>query len=200
MAGALSLGVSAFAPATASADWLLTPFLGGTFGGSADVTQDAGVSFKNEFNRRLTYGASLAYLGRGVTGFELDFGYSPNFFESDDPVNTLNFVGDGNATTLMANIIFSGRRGPIRPYVSGGGGLIKTRVDSVKQFLPPHVDDDNFGFDVGGGITGFFSDNVGLRGDIRFFRSINNNDENGIDLSLGNFKFWRGTVGVTFRF
>jgi opacity protein-like surface antigen len=196
LTGALALTVSALAPAKASADWLFTPFLGGTFGGSADVT-DVGGSFKNEFNRKLTYGASLAGLGGGVAGFELDFGYSPNFFEGD-PNDSLNLIGDGNVTTLMANVIFSGK-GPVRPYVVAGGGLIKTRVDSVDQFFTD-VNDNNFGFDVGGGVMGFFSHNVGLRGDIRYFRSVSNNDSNGVDLSLGDFKFWRGTVGVTFRF
>ena len=155
-----------------------------------------GGDFENEFNRKLSYGGSLGYLGHGVAGFEIDFGYSPNFFEGD-PNDSLNLVGDGNVTTLMANVMFSGR-GAVRPYVSGGGGLIKTRVDDVGQFFGS-IDNNNFGFDVGGGLMGFFSDNVGIRGDIRFFRSLDNND-NGVDLALGDFRFWRGTVGVTFRF
>jgi opacity protein-like surface antigen len=196
MTGALVLAVSALAPAKASADWLFTPFLGGTFGGSANITNVNG-DFKNEFNRKLTYGASLAFLGGGVAGFEIDLGYSPNFFEGD-PNDSLNFVGDGNVTTLMANLILAGK-GAVRPYVSGGGGLIKTRVDDVGQFFE-EIDNNNFGFDVGGGVMGFFSDNVGLRGDIRYFRSVNNNDDNGVDLNLGDFKFWRGSVGVTLRF
>src|SRR3954452_7275934 len=98
LTSALALTVSTLAPAKASADWLFTPFIGGTFGGSADIT-DVGGSFKNEFNRKLTYGASLAFLGGGVAGFELDFGYSPNFFE-DNGSGGLNFTGDGNVTTL----------------------------------------------------------------------------------------------------
>jgi opacity protein-like surface antigen len=71
-------------------------------------------------------------------------------------------------------------------------------VDDVGQFFGS-IDNNNFGFDVGGGLMGFFTDNVGLRGDIRFFRSLDNND-NGVDVALGDFRFWRGTVGVTFRF
>ena len=195
MTGALALTVSALAPAKASADWLFTPFIGGTFGGSADIT-DVGGDFNTEFNRKLTYGASLAFLGGGIAGFEVDFGYSPNFFEAD-PNNSLNLVGDGNVTTLMANLMLAGK-GAVRPYVSGGGGLIKTRVDDVNQFF--EVTNNNFGFDVGAGVMGFFSHNVGLRGDIRYFRSVSNNDDNGVDLNLGDFKFWRGSVGVTFRF
>jgi hypothetical protein len=47
---------------------------------------------------------------------------------------------------------------------------------------------------------GFFSDNVGIRGDIRYFRAVRDTDPDGVDLELGSFKFWRGTVGVTFKF
>jgi len=44
-------------------------------------------------------------------------------------------------------------------------------------------------------------DNFGLRGDVRYFRSLQ--DDNGgddIDLGFGSFDFWRATVGATFRF
>jgi hypothetical protein len=47
----------------------------------------------------------------------------------------------------------------------------------------------------------FFTDNVGLRGDLRYFRSFAGDvDENDIDLRLGGFHFWRASAGVTFRF
>lgn len=195
--GALALTVSALAPAKASADWLFTPFIGTTFGGSANVSDEFDDDLEHEFNQKLTYGASLAYLGGGIAGFEVDFGYSPNFFETDG--GSLNLIGDGNVTTLMANVMFAGPKAPIRPYVVAGGGLIKTRVDSFDQFFMD-VDRNSFGFDVGGGVIGSFSDNVGIRGDIRFFRSLNNSDDDAIDLTLSSFKFWRGSVGVTFRF
>ena len=199
LTGALALTVSALAPAKASADWLFTPFIGGTFGGSANVTDfDLGDDFEDEFNRKLSYGASLAYLGGGIAGFEIDFGYSPNFFGTDED-DSVNLVGDGNVTTLMANVIFSAPTGGVRPYASFGGGLIKTRVDSFDQFFED-VDQNSFGFDAGAGIMAFFSDNVGLRGDIRYFRALNNDDDDSLDLSLGSFKFWRGTVGLTLRF
>jgi opacity protein-like surface antigen len=194
--GALALMVSTFAPTKASADWLFTPFIGSTFGGSANVTDVVG-ELNNDFKQKLTYGGSLAALGGGIVGFELDFGYSPNFFESDN--DSLNLVGDGNVTTLMANLMIAGPKAPVRPYVVGGAGLIKTRVDSADQFLTD-VDSNDFGFDVGGGVIFSFADNVGIRGDVRYFRGITNNDNNGVDLRLGSFQFWRGTVGVTFRF
>jgi opacity protein-like surface antigen len=197
MTGALALTVSTLAPAKASADWLFSPFIGGTFGGSAKITDIEGDD-KEEFNRKLTYGASLAYLGGGFAGFEVDFGYSPNFFGSDSD-DSLNLVGDGNVTTLMANVIFAAPKGPVRPYVSGGGGLLRTNVESAGGLFSD-ANRNDFGFDVGAGVMGFFSDNVGLRGDIRYFRAVSNDDDDSVDLNLGSFKFWRGSVGLTFRF
>ena len=53
---------------------------------------------------------------------------------------------------------------------------------------------------IGAGINGQFTDNVGIRGDVRYFRSLQDNEpDNDLDLSLGSFDFWRGTVGMTFR-
>ena len=52
------------APTRASADWLFTPFVGSTFGGSANVT-GGGENFSSDFNRNFTYGAALdcAFIG-----------------------------------------------------------------------------------------------------------------------------------------
>ena len=54
--------------------------------------------------------------------------------------------------------------------------------------------------DVGAGIDGFFSPAVGIRGDFRYFRSFQQEDSSAVDLTLGNFHFWRGVVGIVFKF
>jgi hypothetical protein len=43
---------------------------------------------------------------------------------------------------------------------------------------------------------------VGLRGDLRYFRLLQDNQPavNNLDLGLADFNFWRATIGVTFRF
>lgn len=184
------------APSPAAADWLFTPFVGATFGGNAEVG-GSGDSFKNDFERKITYGATLGWMGAGVLGFEADFGYSPNFFRADENSDKFNLVGDGNVTTLMGNLIVGAPMGPIRPYASGGVGLLKSKVDSAGQFFDASRSD--FGYDLGAGVMAM-GGNIGIRGDVRYFRSLQSNDSDGIDFSLGNFKFWRGTVGVTFKF
>lgn len=202
MTTVLVMTASAAAPATASADWLFTPFVGINWGGAANFG-DVG-TFDDEFEKRGNFGASLAYMGAGAVGFEVDFGWAPNFFENTTGSGNFEF-GDSNVTTLMANLVvgapIGGQSGPgLRPYASGGVGLIRSHVDDPEGFFS-NTSTSDFGFNVGGGITGFFTDNIGIRGDVRYFRSFQDNEpDDEFDLSLSDFHFWRGTVGVTFRF
>jgi opacity protein-like surface antigen len=189
---AVVLGGLMSIPAQARADWIFTPFIG------ANLHQDDDTLGVDTKNGTVNFGASLAWMGAGVFGVELDFGYAPNFFEQE---NASTF--DGNVTTLMGNLIvgipIGGQTGGgVRPYVSGGVGLIKSRLDDVEDFFD--VDESSFGINAGGGVMIFFTDGVGIRGDLRYFRSFNNIDENDLDLSLGSFDFWRASAGVSFRF
>lgn len=196
--GAFVVGAT---PARASADWLFTPFVGGVFGGKANFGDFN--NFDDEFERRVTFGGSLGWMGNGIIGAEVDFGYTPNFFQNTQGSGDFAF-GDSNVTTLMGNLILGapigGQTGPgIRPYASGGLGLIRTQVDGFEFF--DSLDTNDLGFNVGAGIHGFFSDNVGIRGDVRYFRSLQDNEpDDEFDLAVSEFSFWRATVGVTFRF
>lgn len=170
--------------APARADWLFTPYLGVSFGGDTS-------------GQHVTYGASLGWMGGGVIGFEVDGAFAPDLFDEDDGLDLA--IQDSNATTLMGNLIIGAPLGAVRPYVSGGAGLIRTRVADADEFFD--INDNSFGVNVGAGVMGFISDNVGLRGDVRYFRSIQDtNGSNDIDLGFGAFDFWRGALGVTFRF
>jgi len=44
---------------------------------------------------------------------------------------------------------------------------------------------------------GYFNDHVGLRGDLRYYRDVNGDVVNNID--LGKFHFWRMSAGVVLR-
>ena len=186
--GATALALVLFGAPPARADWLLTPFAGATFGADSE-------------KQNLTYGGSLAYMGASVVGFEVDFGYSPEFFEPDD--NDIDLIDKSNVTTLMANAVvgvpIGGSEAQVRPYLVGGVGLLRSAVTGAGDLFD--VSNNDFGFDVGGGIYVFFNEHVGLRGDVRYFRSLQDPEEdNEFDVAVGNFDFWRGTGGVTFRF
>jgi opacity protein-like surface antigen len=187
--------VLVLAPASAQADWLFTPHIGAGFAmnGSGD---DAGGG------NHLTYGASIGYMGAGIFGFEADFGYTPQFFDGDDNDVDL-FDGDSNVTTMMANVLLGipigGQTGGgFRPYVAAGAGLLQTRVEVADALF--EVNNSEFGINVGVGAFGFMTDNVGFRGDLRYFRGFGEDSSNNqIDFDMSDFDFWRGTVGLTFR-
>ena len=188
----LVFGTALAVPAQARADWFFTPYIGANLHRGGDT-----LGFDTK-NGTVNFGGSLGFMGGGIFGFEVDFGYAPNFFENEEVTSI-----DGNVTTLMGNgiigIPIGGQTGGgIRPYVSGGAGLLRSRVDDVDDFFD--VDQNSFGVNAGGGVMIFFSDSVGIRGDMRYFRSIDNSDEDSLDLSLGGFGFWRASAGVTFRF
>lgn len=191
--GALALTL----PVTASAqNWFFSPFVGANFGGSADFGDFPDAD--DEVERRLDLGATVGW-NPNVVGFEIDFGWSPNFFE--DTAGDRNFeFGDSNVTTLMTNLLISAPPGTgLRPYLSSGLGLIRANISSGTNLFNDLATND-LGVNIGAGINGQFSDNVGIRGDLRYFRSLQDAEpDNDLDLSLGSFDFWRGTVGLTFR-
>ena len=176
-------------PGTARADWLFTPNIGGGFGGDASGRE------------HLTWGASIGWMGAGVFGWEADLAYTPEFFEGDD--NDIDLIENSNVTSFMANVLVGvpvgGQAGPgFRPYVSGGAGLLQQQVQSDDDLF--EVTNSEFGVNVGAGAMGFMTDHVGFRGDIRYYRALTDPDEdNEFDIDFGDFDFWRGTVGVTFR-
>jgi opacity protein-like surface antigen len=177
------------APASARADWLFTPNIGGGFGGDASGRE------------HLTYGASIGWMGAGIFGWEADLAYTPEFFEGDD--DDVDLFDNSNVTSFMANALIGipvgGQSGGgFRPYFSGGIGLLQREVGDSEQLF--EFSNNEFGFNLGVGAMGFASDHVGFRGDLRYYRSLEDPvEDNEFDIGVGNFDFWRGTVGVTFR-
>jgi opacity protein-like surface antigen len=194
-----AVAMTAALPATASADWTFSPFIGSTFNGELND-----VDLNESTQNKLSWGGSLMWMGEGIAGFEIDFGYTPDFFFSDND-DVVDFIGDGNVTTFMVNAVIGapigGDTGPgIRPYGTVGLGLVRQRVDDVVDVFD--ADNNSLGFNVGGGVIGMFTDTVGIRGDLRWFRQFRSDSEglDDLDFDLSGLNFWRGTVGVTFRF
>jgi opacity protein-like surface antigen len=184
----------------ASADWLLTPYLGLAFGGSANFG-DVG-DLEDNLEKRATFGGSAAWMGSGIVGFEVDLATTPNFFQMTTGEGDFEF-GDGYVASLMGNIIIGapigGQTGVgVRPYATAGIGLLRSSLDGGGLF--DRVSSSDLGFNVGGGAHIFFNDNVGLRGDIRYTRAMQGDDDANLGLDIEDFDFWRGTIGVTFRF
>ena len=184
MTAGLALLLTGAVPADTRAQVLITPFAGATFGADAPAT-------------KLSTGVSLAFMG-DVAGLEIDLGYTPDFF--DENADGVVLIGDSNLTTFMANLVVGHQDegSPVRPYFVAGLGLVRSHLDLGDLF--DDVNTNDFAVTLGGGVTGMFSDNVGLRGDIRYIRSLEDPDPDGdVDVAVGNFDFWRATIGVVFQ-
>ena len=179
-AAALLLSTSV---APAAAQTTVTPFAGATFEGDAPESQ-------------LSTGVSLAFMG-DFAGFELELGYTPDFYAQGDD-DELVIVGDSNVTTLMGNVMFGYQRGVLRPYAAVGAGLLRSNIDGGDLF--DDVNENDFGFNAGVGLMGMFSEHVGARGDVRYFRGLTGDDDDDIELEVGDFDFWRAYAGLTFEF
>ena len=174
-----------WAPSASSADALFSPW--------------AGVIRGNEpAEGRRAFGWTAGGMRAGIIGGEVDFGFSPNFF--GEPVDNSALTVMGN---LMIGIPVGGTTGVgLRPYVTGGAGLIRTQIDT-----PTGRDNasNTMGFNLGGGVMGFFSDHFGVRGDLRYFRNLtkgNNPDDLGpvdFGFDLGSLDFWRASIGIVIR-
>ena len=201
----ISLLAVTLVPASASAqNWFVSPFIGANFGGAADFGDFPDVD--DEVERRMDLGVTVGWVPN-IVGFEIDLGWSPNFFE--DTAGDRNFdFGESNVTTLMTNLLISARPGEgIRPYVSSGIGLMRANVDRANQLFDD-LSTNELGFNFGAGLNGQFNDRFGIRGDLRYFRGLEQRDDDDPaedddlfdeDFGFERFSFWRGTVGLTFR-
>jgi opacity protein-like surface antigen len=189
---AMSAWILVCAPAAAQADWLFTPSLGRTFG--ADTFGQG----------HATYGGAVAQVDEESFGWEAEFSYSPEFFDN----NTQSFESarSGSVVTAMGNALIGAPMGPegrFRPYVTGGVGLMRMRVVSDAGTFESVTSE--FGFNAGAGALALVGSRIGLRGDLRYLRSFQNQNPSwtrGVapDIAPGSFDFWRASVGLTLLF
>jgi Outer membrane protein beta-barrel domain len=172
-------------PVQARADGYVAPWIGANAASSTD-------------DGRGVFGVTMGYMATGLFGFEADVGYSPEFFGST------NEFGSVTGITVMGNAILGipigGDHGAgIRPYVSGGFGLMRTHTERG-SIVDQSRSTNEFGYDLGGGMMGFFNQHIGLRGDLRYLRTLEDtNRGSGTDFAPGRLRYWRATVGLTFR-
>lgn len=143
-------------PREAAAQGFISPFIGYNFSGDAGCPQ-----ITNCNDKKTDWGVAFGALG-SVVGFEAELGYTKNFF-GESTAQTSNVL------TFMGNVMLAPKIGPIQPYGLVGLGLIRTAVEVTAL---SSNDTNQLGWDGGGGVIVFFSQHVGVRGDVRYFRSF----------------------------
>jgi hypothetical protein len=192
------------APATAAAEWHITPMIGLTFAGKTtliDLDQGTG-------KRHPNLAGSVALLGAGVLGVEGITALTPGFFESGDESPLFRPgepppIDSSRLFTLMGNVIVTAPRRwteyGLRPFVSGGFGLIRVYKLETLDLLP--VKADLLGYNIGGGAIGFFTRNTGVRFDIRYYSTTHGTDPGNPPIATGdvNLRYMTASIGVVIR-
>lgn len=180
-------------PVPAAAEWQIKPFVGLAFGGSTtllDLEQAVG-----EVN--FIYGVNGGVLGE-VFGLEGDLSRAPGFFQSGD-----GLVLGSTTTTVTGNVIVALPKQrfqyTLRPYFVAGAGIIRAKTATSLGLLD--LSSTLPAMDLGGGVTGFLNNRVGLGWELRHFRSLKGNGElNGVSVSEERLSFWRVTMAVALRY
>ncbi len=189
-----------WSPSPAAAEWQVRPFIGFSFGGETTfVDPDRAIETQN-----LVIGVSGGWLGE-IFGLEADFGRAPGFFETDrvtDPV-VEHLVLTSAVTTLTGNIVVALPRRMagygLRPYFSGGAGLV--HVDAVGKFGIIEHNRTLPALSLGGGVTGFLTNRVGLNWDVRRINTLRGEGETlGNSVGREQLSFWRATMAVALRY
>jgi hypothetical protein len=186
----LSLLLGVLTPAVARADGMIVPFVGVNFAGTSGQEISDAIDAQ-----RVDWGVSLAYMGGGVLGIEADIGYSPDFFGKTDLGGSSVLAATGN---LLIGIPIGGQTGVgVRPYALVGLGVIRSKVDAFGDI--PSLDNSELSWDFGGGVMFFFGTHVGLRGDLRYFRTFGDVEFDLVDRPQ-TLEFGRASAGLILRF
>jgi opacity protein-like surface antigen len=185
--GLLALAFAIVPARSAAAQGFISPTFGYNFGGDTGCLAATDCENKN-----WNWGLSGGALG-SIVGFEAEVMHEAQFTgeTSTDPADV---------TTLMANFMLAPRITIVQPYGLAGLGMIRTHVDGAVS--GSSESDNQVGWTVGGGLMVFVQKHVALKGDIRYYHSLEALDLLGIDLARDENKvdFGRAGFGVVFAF
>jgi opacity protein-like surface antigen len=187
--GILAIGITIGTATQAQAQGFISPLIGYDFGDDAKCPNLPNLTSCQD--KKINTSVSLGAMGT-VFGFEEEAAYASNFFGNASGLSS-------SVLTLMSNVLIVPKIGPVRPYVLMGTGLIKTHVDlnAASVFT---TDNNNFGWDVGGGLMGFVGAHFGLRADLRYFHSFQDLTVLGFTLSNSKLNYGRASVGLVLKF
>ena len=170
----------------ARAQGFISPYIGFDFGGDSGC-----LNVTNCENKKLNAGVAFGAMGT-VLGFEEELGYAKNFFGTAPGL-------DSSVLTLMSNLMLAPQIGPVRPYFLGGIGLIKTHVSLTPSSVLTY-DNNNAGWDLGGGLIVLLGSHLGVRGDIRYFHAFQDLNVLGFTIGDTTLDFGRASGALVLKF
>jgi opacity protein-like surface antigen len=183
--------VTGSSPASARADGLIMPFFGYDFGGDAGDCPTVSLSCSS---KQWGWGIGIGFMAGGVVGFEGEFAMAPDFYGNSPD------RGDNYVMTVMGNVIAGVPLGPMRPYAALGFGVLHSDVSRSPIGAYNAFTNNSFSMNVGGGLMALFARHVGVRGDLRYVRTLQDVTFPALELESKDVEFWRGSIGLVLRF
>jgi hypothetical protein len=187
-AAALAALLCALVPARASADFLISPYVAWTR--NADT------------QRWVPGGGTSADVTIGWLVVGGDVGYGAGFFDPED--DAFDLIASSHVLTVTghAGAIFMPADDDARvlPYVTGGFGWMRQQARDREGLLSVTRNDPALHF--GGGVNLMVTEYLGVRVDLRNFRSLRDPFESPdpIVQELERVSFWRFALGGVLRF
>lgn len=173
----------------AAAQGFINPFIGATL---SSPSPKGGHS-------KAGFGVALGGIGK-IVGGETEIAYYPEVIDT-----TANNLGKSRVITFSGNTLIGPMIGPVKVYAALGAGSLNLNVTSLSSVVipnPTNISSNYFTFNVGGGVMGFFSSHLGVRGDLRYYRAFGFKleDLQTTGLALDRFDFWRAGFGLVAKF
>ena len=171
----------------ADAQGFISGSYGYNFSGSAGCRTATDCVDKN-----WNWGGSLGVLG-SVVGFEAEITHESEFTGE-------SALQKSSLTTLMGDFMLAPKISIVQPFGVLGIGVIKTKVND--GIVATDNSENDIGWSIGGGLIVYVNKHIGLKGDLRYYRSFSALELLNIELGQdrNNIDFGRAGFGVVLKF
>ena len=185
----LATALVLFVTHDAVAQGFVAPFVGTTLTSPSDTGS----------RTKPGYGVAFGGLGK-VAGFETEFAFYPEVID-----NTANGLSKSRVISISAGTLLGPTLGRVKPYFAFGAGNLHLNVTGLSSVVIPNpesISNNYFTFNAGGGVMGFFTEHLGVRGDLRYYKAfgIKLEDLQNAGIQLDKFNFWRASFGLAVKF
>ena len=180
VAAFLMSATPAMAQMTGSNSWFVSPSIAMNAGGVTTESSPA-------------VGLSGGWFSSGWLGAEAELAWTPGFFEQD------GFLISRRVRTVMGNAIvrLTSAASSFQPFVAGGFGVVSPHLSDAGSLR--EAESNEAGFSAGTGVL-WTKHNVGVRGDVRYFRTIGDDEVDAFGINYSKFDFWRVSSGLVVKF
>jgi len=136
-----------------------------------------------------------------VIGGETEIAWIPELID-----NSANAIAKNKVFSFSGDMLIGPTVGRAKPYFAIGAGSVRLNVTGLGSIVGVNSTDsfsnNYFTFNAGGGVIGFFTGHLGVRGDLRYSKAfgIKIDDFATAGLQLDKFNYWRAGFGLVAKF